>query len=455
MSDGVRTIGSRLELFVDDWLVERMEGVRLKLQQPVEREVALTFDRPWEGPFSYDPVTLLDGGRYRMWYRAGDHRGGRTGYAESEDGVAWRRVPLGLIEHEGSRENNLVIADIGYRGLSIFKDPNAGVPDGERYKATAVGPPGLPQVLRGLVSPDGLRWSPIQPDPLLVAPGTHKPMFDSHNIAMWDSNLEKYAIYARGWLRDVPENPEGGIRTIRRSVSPDFRSWSEPELIDLGDSPREHLYKNACVQYFRAPHIYLMFPKRFVANRKFQPDWHTMGISETVFMSSRDGMRWDRRFMEAFLRPGPDPRNWTDRSMYAGSGLVPTGPTELSFYHMENYGHPTCRVRRATVRTDGFVSVNAPYGGGELVTRPLAFEGRELVLNYATSAAGSIRVEVQDAGGTPLPGHGLEESVEIFGDEIERVVAWRGGAEVEAPAGQPVRLRFVMKDADLYSLRFR
>ena len=137
----------------------------------------------------------------------------------------------------------------------------------------------------------------------------------------------------RGWIPP-------GIRTIRRSVSDDFRYWSEPEFIDLGDSPTEHLYKNACTQYFRAPHIYLMFPKRFVPDRKFHEDWKANGLSESVFMTSRDGVDWDRRFMEPFLCLGSDLDNWTDRNLYIGVGVVPTGPAEMSVYFMEHYRRP-------------------------------------------------------------------------------------------------------------------
>ncbi|MDA2926857.1 hypothetical protein MYX78_06430 [Acidobacteria bacterium AH-259-G07] len=56
------------------------------------------------------------------------------------------------------------------------------------------------------------------------------------------------------------------------------------------------------------------------------------------------------------------------------------------------------------------LSVHAGYRGGELLTRPLISQGDNLVLNYATSAAGSIRIEVQDEKGNPLPGFALEES---------------------------------------------
>jgi len=107
------------------------------------------------------------------------------------------------------------------------------------------------------------------------------------------------------------------------------------------------------------------------------------------------------------------------------------------------------------LRTDGFASVNAGYEGGEMVTKPFTFVGRELMINYSTGASGSIHVEIQDAPGRPLPGYALDDSVEMAGDEIERAARWKGGGDVSGLAGKRIRLRFVMKDADLYSLCFR
>jgi hypothetical protein len=141
--------------------------------------------------------------------------------------------------------------------------------------------------------------------------------------------------------------------------------------------------------------------------------------------------------------------------MYLGVGIVPTGPAEMSVYFLEHFFHPSVRLRRGTLRIDGFVSVNAPFSGGELTTRQITFEGKELVVNYATSVAGSLRVEIQDAEGRPIDGYKLDESLPIYGDEIERVVAWQAGTDVGALGKKPVRLRFAMKDADLYSIRFR
>lgn len=107
------------------------------------------------------------------------------------------------------------------------------------------------------------------------------------------------------------------------------------------------------------------------------------------------------------------------------------------------------------LRTDGFASVSAPWAGGAMVTKPFTFTGKELELSYRTGAPGFVRVEIQDAAGTPIPGFTLDDCPEIIGDELGRIVAWKQGADVSRLAGRPVRLRFVMKDADLFSMRFR
>ena len=397
----------------------------------------------------YDPVVIKDGDRYRMWYRTNFNAPPfYTGYAESADGVQWTKPDLGLIEFQGSKENNLVWTSgadgaMGYV-LSVFKDGNPQAPDSERYKGfatRATSQAGEVGIL-GLISSDGLRWQLLQPDVILRGGA-----FDSHNLALWDAARAQYLAYTRGF-RD-------GVRQIRRAASGDFRNWSELTFIDLGDSPAEHLYKNAATTYYRQPDILLMFPKRFLPERKADPNWPHPGLSDIVFMSSRDGIRWQRRFLEAFLRPGLDPLNWHERAIEVGQGLVPTGPGEMSLYYIEHYRTDSVHIRRGVLREDGFVSVHAPYAGGELVTRPLVFSGDRLVINYATSAAGSLGVEIQDAGGKPFAGFGFEDAAEIYGDQTDRVVTWKGGPDVGALAGQPVRLRFVMKDADLYSLRFR
>ena len=185
------------------------------------------------------------------------------------------------------------------------------------------------------------------------------------------------------------------------------------------------------------------------------PDWYDgTGLNDVVFMSSRDGVHFDRSFMEAFIRPGLDKRNWHERGIYFEYGIFQTSPTELTMYVTEHIKTPGVHVRRYTIRPDGFVSVNAGYAGSEFTTKPVMFEGRELELNYSTSAAGSVRVEIQDAEGHPQPGFTLDDCPEMFADLIEGKVAWENGSDVSSLAGKPVRLRFALMDADLCAFKF-
>ena len=444
----VLRIGSRLELFVDDYLIESMGGVTLKLHRPVPREIAIHFDEPWvsqrtsaspQNKFGGFVTVFQDGDRFRMYYSTDGGTPEVACYAESKDGILWTKPSLGLAEFKGSGENNIVFLGPGATVFAPFVDANPAARGDQRYKAFI----GRQSKLFGLASPDGIHWRQIREEAVV----TQGP-FDTLNLAFWDATQEQYVCYLRELV--------GGFRHIRRGTSQDFLNWTAARSIDLGDAPREHLYTNATTAYFRAPHIYLAFPMRFVPSRNaVQYNFGTSGVSDGVFMTSRDGVRWDRRFMEAFIRPGLDRDNWTHRNLITAWGILPTGKDELSLYYTEHYRHATARLRRASLRLDGFVSAGAPYRGGELVTKPLAFEGKELVLNYSTSAAGSIRVEILDAGGKPISGHALADCPEIYGDQIERVVSWKQGTDVSQLAGRPIRLRFAMADADLYSLRFR
>ena len=481
-------IGTDRQLFVDNFWIEDSEGTERVLHEPVREAPAIIADRPWDmspcaGAF------IRDSGHFKAWYRTGHDpntvvmRGGHstaidprgypdatTAYVESLDGIKWEKPSLGLYEIDGSSENNAIWIGPG-ANMAPFKDPNPGVPDNERYKAIV-----RTFDLLALGAPDGSNWHLLKSEPIL----TDGP-FDSVNVSFWDYLLGQYVVYAR----DIG-NPDGsvyydgeqdtfeptttvsviektkghefggGVRWIRRSTSKDFRSWSDWEPIDTGETPDEHFYTNASVQYDRAPGTYLMFPSRFVVERTPDPEWtRSPGVNDIVFMSSRDGLHFDRSFKEAFIRPGLDQRNWHDRGVYIETGILYTSPTELSLYGMENSHLPSQRITRYSLRVDGFVSINACYSGGEFTTRPLTFTGGELELNYSTSAGGSVRVEIQDPEGRSIPGYGLSDCPEKFGDEIEGLMNWKAGSGVGDLVGQPIRLRFVLKDADLYAFRFR
>jgi len=456
----VRNIGSRLEPFVDHYLIEALKGARLEMHRPQPAEIAVKFDQPWEGRHAAYPTVIKDGDTYRLYYRGLPGTGTKDGtdaectcYAESRDGIHWTKPELGLFERNGTRKNNVILAGMKpcSHNFSPFIDTRPGVPPAERYKALAGLAPGG---LIAFVSADGIRWKTLRDKPVIT-----RGAFDSQNIAFYSEHEKCYVCYLRTWIK--------GVRWISRCTSKDFLRWTSPRPMKFGDAPREHLYTNQTRPYYRAPHLYIATAARFLPGRRVLTDaqvkqlginpkhWLKNDTSEVVLLTSRGGLRYDRTFLEAFVRPGIGLSNWTSRSNYPTLGVVPTGPTEMSMYVRRDNGQPSHHLRRYTLRVDGFASVHAPYAGGEMLTRPLTFTGKQLVLNYATSAPGGIRVEIQDETGRPIAGYALADAVEIVGDQIERVVSWKGGSDVSKLSGKPVRLRFVMKDADLYAIRFR
>lgn len=457
---GPIAVGSRLELFVDDYLVDELNGgARRKLNRPTPQEVVFVSDRPWEGNILFHVTIFRDDDLYRMYYR-GQHFDEATQeasehkvicYAESDDAIHWRRPELGIHEFNGSKRNNIILdckSGAARNGaFAVFKDDNPECPPESRYKALALHRKNG-NGLYAFHSRDAIRWSLMSERPVIT-----EGAFDSHNLAFWDVERGEYRDYHR-FFRD-------GVRDILTATSTDFLKWTDPVPLEYFSSPIEHLYTNAIRPYHRAPHILLGFPKRLLPKRPPIKPHPYSGVSDGVFMSSRDRVRFTR-WSEAFVRPGPQADRWVNRNNFTAWGLIETpstmegAPNELSIYTTEGYytGKAT-RLRRNTLRIDGFVSVEAPLSGGELLSKPITFTGASLVLNFATSAAGGVRVELQDSGGQPLPGHTLKDCREIYGDALERTVSWRRGADISGLSGKAVRLRFVLKDADLYSFQFR
>ncbi|MHB8864864.1 MAG: hypothetical protein ACYC6N_20850, partial [Pirellulaceae bacterium] len=313
-------LGVRRELFVDSYLIESLHNVRLELQRPQPQEIAITCDQPWEGSACGYFRVLKDGDTYRMWYMAYHWPFEATetapthpfyvAYAESADGLTWNKPELGLHEFQGSKRNNICCVDV-IDNFTPFLDTNPACPAEARYKAVGLGKGGLV----AYVSPDGLRWRRLQDAPVIT-----QGAFDSQNLAFWDDALQRYRAYFRDF--------HNGIRDIRTATSEDFVAWSEPELLQYpAGTPDEQLYTNGISPYYRAPHLYLGFPTRYV-ERDWSPSMralpdlahrelrakveHRIGtaITDGLFMSSRDGKtfeRWD----EAFVRGGPErPGTW-------------------------------------------------------------------------------------------------------------------------------------------------
>lgn len=429
-------LGSRRELFLDDFLIASLDGAALHAHQPQPRDVVITCDAPWEGNTSAYYTLFADGDRFRMYYRGAhwDVAARKEAhpefacYAESRDGLTFTKPRLGLFEFNGSKENNLILTGTGTHCFAAFKDGNPAAPAEARYKAvSAVFKKGL----FAYQSPDGVRWSWMKQTPVIT-----DGAFDSQNLAFWDATRGEYRAYWRFFTN--------GVRAIRTATSKDFLVWENQADLRFVDSPAEHLYTNAVMPYARAPHLFIGFPTRF------QPKHQQV---EPVFMSSRDGVLFKRWPEPLIPITAPKDRDG-NRSNYMTWGLLqlPGQDRELSVYATEAYyTGPGSRVRRFVFRTDGFVSVRAGAAGGTLLTKPFTFTGGKLALNLASK--GPTRVELQDASGNALPGFAFADCTPVTGDFIEHTVNWRGGS-LATHAGKPVRMKFELKDADVFAMKF-
>jgi len=516
--ESVTDIGNRRELFVEDSLIEKFEGgAHLRLHHPVIRELSLKHDAPWEGTGSGYHSIFKDGDLYRMYYKAWNinpiYEADRSrtehaphplfcAYAESDDGIQWRKPNLGLYSFNGSKDNNIVMVsglvgelDVDAGHPAVFKDDNPDAPEDTRYKAIF-----RSRGERGLLafkSADGFNWLPMHDRPIIT-----DGAFDSQNLAFWDVDRGEYRAYWRFFDEGTKDEPYAGVREIRTATSPDFIHWENFEDLTYQNSPREHLYTNQVRPYYRAPHLYIGFPTRYRERgyldkgdavhgaklpgtheelisrwsetlrelpeldariqRAKSNERYGAAITEGLLMASRDGVNF-KRWNEAFLPPGIERTgSWNYGHQYIGWHVVETksdlegAPNELSLYAGESYwtGKGSA-LRRYTLRIDGFVSVQAPASGGELLTQPIKFSGQKLSLNFATSAAGRVRIEIQDLAGNPMPGYALAEAEALFGDTVDRPVQWRHGSDVSSLAGKAVRLRFVLEDAQVYSYQFQ
>lgn len=436
-------LGSRLELFVDDFLIERLEGdVGHHLHRPEPKEVVLTTDAPWEGNTCAYYTVFRDGDLYRMYYR-GSHADEKTRrsqhrevtcYAQSSDGVRWTKPELGLVAWDGSKANNIILDGIGAHCFVAFRDDNPDCPPQSRYKGISRGRPLGKRGLYVFQSPDAIRWEQIGDEPVIT-----EGAFDSQNLAFWDPVSRHYVAYHRTFT--------DGVRAIMTAESKDFVRWTQPVLLKYPGAPPQHLYTNAIRPYPRAPHIRIGFPTRFLpATSEVEP----------IFMSSRDGVTFHRYNEPVIPRTAPEDRDG-NRSNYMANALVtlPGNDREFALYASEAYYRgKDSRLRRFMIRADGFVSMRGGDEGGELITKPFTFSGRRLVVNFATQEGGDVAVELQHADGRPVEGFQLDLSNRLQGDEIEQPVTWRSKASLSDLAGKPVRLRFALKRADLFSLRF-
>ncbi len=477
--DAPLEIGNRRELFLDDYLVSKLENVELLTHRPERKNLAMIFDKPWEGDSQGYFAALIDGSKYRLYYHACSQKTAlplTIACIESVDGVNWTHPELGLHEFEGSAANNIVVKavkpGVSAHDFSPFFDLKPGVSEDEKFKAIGFGHSVSEGAQNGLYtwkSSDSVHWALMQEEPVYTSGA-----FDSQNISFWSTQEGRYVLYYRDF--------NGNTRIVKRAVSNDYVHWTDQGEIQFPDGggpiERVQFYTNQIAPYYRAPHIYIGFPARYVDNgltrsTALLPEWEERqdrmkteqregtAVTDSIFVSSRDGMNF-KTSNDVFVAPGlHTAHNWFYGDNYLAWNVIETrsidddSPNELSIFSVESYQTKNdSRLRRYTLRIDGFGSLHAKSCEGVAETKTLIFAGKELSLNVATSAAGFVRVEVLSEEGGVIEGFSAKDCDMIYGDSLDRRVSWNGICDMSVLQGKPIRLRFHMKEADIYSLKW-
>lgn len=469
------------EVFWDNYLIdEEKTTAKLTLNHPHKREIVSVFEDMWEGDSCGYYTIFKDGDIYRMYYIAIRSKVVFEGednmaqpiyacYAESCDGLKWTKPNLGIVSLGGITENNIIMDD-RYGVLDcffVFKDENPECPESEKYKAVVRRKTGKP----GLAN-DSL-WCYVSSDAIHFDEGwcMHScGAFDSLNTAMWDERAGKYRCWFRGFHDPTDWCITAGKRDIRYMESTDFKNWSEEVRIDIHSPYDFQLYTNHIGRYYRVDNIFIGFPTRYIERKEWTDNYEQLcgkekrklrmkneariglALTDCMFMTSRDGVAWERFDEEPFLRSGMENGiNWVYGDSYPAYGMIETetenGEKELSIYVPEGqWTHTTTKLWRYTIRLDGFASFKSGFEQKKIVTKPFTFEGEQLEINFSTSAAGGVYINFLDEDGNKIEGY---ESCEYFGDTISRKINFE--KSLSELNGKSVRMEILLSDADIYS----
>jgi hypothetical protein len=493
-------VGDRRQLLLDGHFVREAKGVDFVLHRPVKTDDRIVVSEPNVALSGYHSA-LFDGGVYHLWYSAGPG----VLYARSRDGVHWEKPDVRTGGADGDARflpPNLVLGGGaggvkgGVHGLMVFIDPKA--PAADRFKLVC-NPHEYDGQLQLFSSADGIQWRHHTRDLVTFDPAVKPNHLDSQNVIFWDDRIGKYVAYFRKNVREPGPKGEKFPRTrmVARFESPVLGHFgraddapvvmqADPDHVVPPAGAREGLslldtYTNGAIRYPWAQDVYLMFPVEYyhygaqIADfRKEAPV--NAGATDTRFASSRDGISWNRHGHATFVGLGMR-GEFDSRRIYMVHGILPApngrelylyylGTSETHGWHRDDRNNqlltaadlaPTgpSVISRVVLRRDGFVSVRAGFRGGGFRTPPVTFAGEQLLLNVDTGAAGHVRVELQDESGAPLPGFSLADCDLVYtANEISRAVRWKGKTELGPLQGRAVRLRFELRDADLYAFQF-
>lgn len=466
-------VGSAKQLLFDERFMAESENVKIVMNQPKKLGPVLKPDKRWEDfRFTSYFTVLQEGDLCRMYYSCFSEDQWNYDevevtwrdyaflcYAESDDGIHWRKPNLGIVEYNGSKDNNILARSIV--DGTVFIDPK-DVPE-RRYKLLhTVG--AHEGGLRIASSADGIHFNVSEKPVVPWCPDSQQNMF-------YDQRRGKYVAYLRA-VRELMGIDANEWRMVMRCEVDDLDDWSksDPQIIfrpDADDPPDVDFYTNACSLYPWAADAYFMFP---AAYHHYPAEYGNDGLLDISAAASRDGVRWLRPDRGPYIPLGTK-GEWDAMFNMMGVGMVRQGDKILQYYNAVDFGHGGTRdesldiesaqgrrrwgwMGAAEQRLDGFYSADASYEGGWITTPTLKFSGNFLELNINTSSAGSAQVELRDESGQAIPGFTLQDCDTIMTNDVRHRVSWKGNADLSALAGRPVQLHVEMRSAKLYAFQF-
>ncbi len=450
-------------------------GIRLEAEPAQRVGPIVSGGRPWSVMGVWAGSLIHDEGRFRLWGGCQDENRKRYAcYLESDDCKTWREPNLGQIEFNGRRDNNLVA--VNFYG-TVFKDPIA--PPEERYKALWHGDyepkrfeeykkhrpwsvlalesdPGRVHSVRAAVSPDGIRWTPLD-DPVTVEPS------DTHIVCYYDQSLKKYVLYTRNYMlaprADGAPNSErrrSGFltrRSIGRAESVHFREFPLSTIaLEPGNDmpPTDTYYTNCRTCAPGAPDHHFMFPAIY---------HQATDTTRIALFTSYDGKTWSRAPGSPVLETTTFGQ-WDGGCVFAVPEMVELADgtwalpyTGFVYPHKYPRGAWKYAVGLAVWPKGRLIGIVADEKG-EFATAAVIAPGTKLHINAVSARAGSILIEAAGLDGKPIAGRSFAEAVPVIGDHHWTQVKWKDHDDLGVEAGQPIEFRIRMDKAKLYGLEF-
>lgn len=432
-------------LFFDYREYEAVRGFARRLEQPVKHpdNPLLIADQPWENGNMqlYGSVVKAAGRPFQLWYSTVRKPWWiRLAYAESEDGVRWRKPSLDLFRHRGRKAN--IVLDANVHGPTVIVDEQDPDP-ARRYKLIAGTHPS--DCISVYLSADGIHWHKLRGEPQI-------PQEPDCPMAFLRKTDGRYVAFHR-------VRPIG--RRICRSESWDLKHWSsEPRMIlepGPGDPPQLQFYGMGLTQYgpYELGTLWTFYTDESEMGRG-----HMRGYQEAELAYSRSGYAWHRVAQGTpFISHGSE-GDWDCGNLQCASAPVYLDD-EIRYYYagtdMRHKTHweldpQTAGLGMAGLKPDRFVALEAGRTPAELLTVGFALPSTELFVNAAVGRRGSLQVEMLDVDAKPVEGLGLSDCLPIEGDSTSHAVRWSRSDSFAALVGKPVRLRLRAVRARVYSI---